>query len=89
MNTHDQIEELKAEKLQLEIELLKNQIRESSPHLIYTASVEFCLLRSQYRCYVQDWEGDEGDAPGTVVEAYGESPQEACDNFDRLWRGEL
>ena len=75
-----------------ELEILSRQ-EDLRPHQIYRTNVCYDVTEQAYCCYLlvsDDFEEDE-DSEGFLthtrspIVGYGQSPAEACDNFDHEW----
>lgn len=62
--------------------VLESKREEMRPHRLYQASVSYNPNEQKYICRLPafDVEDDEED-----IYAYGDTPAQACDNFDSLW----
>lgn len=73
-------------KMDLELEEQRMKLR---PHSCYPTQVGYCTSEHKYYCrmatfsYFAD-EDDDGVEEIPII-AYGDTPAEACDNFDHLW----
>lgn len=70
--------------------VLESNRQHMRPHMLYRAEVVFEVGSNKYRCQLPTMGAldDEESEMGTVpVCAYGDTPAEACENFDALWIG--
>jgi hypothetical protein len=69
----------------LQVELVKTSMQ---PHVMHKAEIGYETFTGKYYCRLPitsfDMLGDE-DGDFRAICAYGDSPQQACENFDILW----
>lgn len=73
----------------LETVLLSNR-EQMRPHVQYRAEVAFEVGSGKYKCQLPIMSSmmEEGELESDLpIAAYGETPAQACDNFDALWVG--
>lgn len=73
-----------ARMAELRVELMRTHLR---PHRMYGAVVSYVPSEDTFMCRIPpDLEDDMGDMTlGVPIVAYGQTPAQACDNFDHLW----
>lgn len=69
-------EEAEKKTADVRLEYVRLQMR---PHMAYSATV--VRTETGFRCFIDDQESDLGEP----FYADGDTPAEACDNFDQLW----
>lgn len=78
-----------------ELSVLEREVR-LAPHMVYGTRISYDTTEKQYRCELpiykttMDYEEEEESdflEPFTLqpIVAYGDTPSQACDNFDNLW----
>lgn len=76
------------EKAALEVKLAETILHgtrgQLSPHRIYMAEVYWDTTEKQYVCKLP-YEPADDEAIENPIFAYGDTPAQACDNFDNLW----
>lgn len=68
----------------LQVEMVKSSMM---PHVMYKCDVGYEPITGKYYCrlpIVRSFDFDE-DAEYMAIVGYGDSPQQACENFDVLW----
>lgn len=74
--------ELKAKILELELLKVRESLR---PHHMYHTSVGRERETGNYFCRLMEF--DQIDEEPNEIIAFGATPAEACDNFDKMWIG--
>lgn len=78
-------EKISAKVADYHLEAVKNSFR---PHKMYPTDVFYSVSDKKYVCHLpRMYNDDEDEAEGETAEinAYGDTPSQACDNFDHLW----
>lgn len=78
------LEQLKLQEQQLKNEYARLRVEELKERLTPHCNVPVTIYREGSR-WVCIFEGHPDETKCVV--AYGESPKQACDNFDNLWNG--
>jgi hypothetical protein len=68
-----------AKALDFQLEVVKSDLR---PHKIYHAEIFYSPVDGRYICRLPTMFDDEDE---NSVYAYGDTPAQACDNFDYRW----
>ena len=87
--TQNSLDEQSIKTGELSMKILETQLmaaRESMrPHRLYHATIGKDQETGKYFCRVLEYENPEEEP--FEISAFGDTPAEACDNFDSLWIG--
>lgn len=55
------------------------------PHRMYPTEIFYDSVEKKYVCRLPVYDAEEDEPQAVSIQAYGDTPGQACDNFDNLW----